>query len=438
MYGVGLRQERRRVMSKALGMRCLWGLCGVLASAFLLASSAQADVTSDLSGSVLVYPKVMWTGTEGRDTVIQLSNTSNNLVYAHCFYVDARTVGGSPLWQVTDFRLVLTKQQPTHWVVSAGRPVNPFDSFPGPAQNLGGAGLDPGAIPPVSPGFTGELKCVQTDASGTPFGGNSLKGEAILVSAEGDASKHNALAILANPDLASDAPEDELLLNNTPFNDGEYNSCANTLLMDHFTDGAPALCEADVCLDTGVCSVSDTPCATNAECEPVTCPIRPYLTVIPCTQDFEDVVPESVTMQFQIVNEFENVFSQSTTVTCWRNFRLADLDSPQGICQGTATSCQSDADCDGIGPTELCDKPLSVFSFTVTGTPTAFTRITPATVADGGIMGIGEELFYGDGGPSAGSAWASWNLQQSGTRWDATVNENGGPVVDSIRIPGRF
>ena len=52
----------------------------------------------------------------------------------------------------------------------------------GPAN---GAGLDPGAIPPVPAGFTGELKCVQVMADGTPIGANSLIGEATLDSTDG-------------------------------------------------------------------------------------------------------------------------------------------------------------------------------------------------------------------------------------------------------------
>jgi len=82
-----LRRERRRAMGKALGMRCVWGLWGVLAGALLMMSVAQAEVTSDLSGSVVVFPKVV--SNEVRDTVLQLTNTSNNLVHAHCFYVNA-------------------------------------------------------------------------------------------------------------------------------------------------------------------------------------------------------------------------------------------------------------------------------------------------------------------------------------------------------------
>jgi hypothetical protein len=59
----------------------------------------------------------------------------------------------------------------------------------------------------------------------------------VIQAGDGDVSKHNAVAILANPDLAGDDPADELLLNNTPENDGEYNSCPNQLYLDHFVDG---------------------------------------------------------------------------------------------------------------------------------------------------------------------------------------------------------
>jgi hypothetical protein len=329
-----------------------------------------------------VYPKVLYSDS-GRDTVIQLSNTSNNVVYAHCFYVDARLLNGVQRWDVTDFRLVLTRQQPTHWVVSSGRQVNNSDNFSDPVMD--GAGLDPGAIPPVQEGFQGELKCVQVDASGTPFGGNNLKGEAVLVSTAGDVSKYNALAVTANPDLASDGDPNELLFNNTEFNDGEYNSCANTIMIDHFADGA------DTCSGDDVCSVS------------------PYLTVVPCQQDFENLIPESVTLQFEVVNEFENIFSTSTTADCWLDSRMVDID--------------------GGGETG------SIFSFAVLGTNTAFTRMTPVDV-DGGVMVIAEELHSAEG--DTDSAWAAWNVHQSGTRYEATIDVEGGPRIDRVRIPTPF
>ena len=164
--------------------------------------------------------------------MIQISNTSNNMVHAHCFYVNAQLIGGQPIWQITDFAIWLSRQQPTHWVASQGRPVNSFDE-----RGSDGSGLDPGAIPPVPPGFEGELKCVQVDASGTPFGGNNLKGEEVIRSADGDVSKANALAILANPDLAGADPANELRLDNSVLNNGEYNACPNTWLLNHFADG---------------------------------------------------------------------------------------------------------------------------------------------------------------------------------------------------------
>src|SRR5438477_9522652 len=78
-----LRHERRRVMSKALGMRCVWGLCGVLGSVLALASVTRAEVSTDVSGSVLVFPKVVFGPFNAdsamdpsliRDTVIQIAN----------------------------------------------------------------------------------------------------------------------------------------------------------------------------------------------------------------------------------------------------------------------------------------------------------------------------------------------------------------------------
>lgn len=395
-------------MSKALGMRFVWGLCGVLAGVFGLALAAQAEVTADTSGSIMVYPKVVYSD-GGRDTVIQLSNTSNNVVYAHCFYLNAAPLNGRPRWAVTDFHVVLTKQQPTHWVASQGRQVNNSDNFQDPVQD--GAGLDPGAIPPVQEGFEGELKCVQTDASGTPFGGNNLKGEAVLVTADGDVAKYNALAITANPDLASDGDPQELLLNNTVLNDGEYNSCPDTIHIDHFADGTSA-CGAD----------------------PELCPIRPYITVVPCAQDYENLLPENVTVQFVIVNEYEGRFSTSTTIDCWLSTRLADIDVGNGTCSLSATPCSRDASCPG-GAGDFCMKPTSVFSATVLGSPTAYTTMQPVAL-HGGVIAIGEEQHFAEGGTD--SAWTAWNLHQTGTRYDATIDTEGGPRVDRIRIPTPF
>jgi hypothetical protein len=49
------------------------------------------------------------------------------------------------------------------------------------------------------------------------------------------------------------------------------------------------------------------------------------LTIVPCSQDFENQVPAAVTVQFRVTNEFEELYSASTTVTCWGNLSLSDI-----------------------------------------------------------------------------------------------------------------
>src|ERR1700690_2375820 len=116
------------------------GRVGLVTAALvgLVVSGAQAQVvinppTTEQSASILVFPKVIADGT--RDTIIQITNTSNNMRLTHCFYVDGALTNTSlpagpqnpPLCTEIDFDIVLTKQQPTHWVVSTGRLNNPLD-----------------------------------------------------------------------------------------------------------------------------------------------------------------------------------------------------------------------------------------------------------------------------------------------------------------------
>src|SRR5262249_53876008 len=75
-------------------MRRQRGRIGLMAAALvaLVVSGAAAqdvdrnDISTARSSSILVFPKVIADGT--RDTVIQITNTSNSVVYAHCFYVN--------------------------------------------------------------------------------------------------------------------------------------------------------------------------------------------------------------------------------------------------------------------------------------------------------------------------------------------------------------
>ncbi len=321
-------------------MRRQRGLVGLMGLAALiglgLARPAAAAVTTEESASILVFPKVISDGT--RDTIIQITNTSNNMRHAHCFYVNGALtfpelpVGplNPPLWTEIDFDIWLTKQQPTHWVVSTGRLDNPLDDDcrqntmceqdkTKPDSNSGGAdadccdgGLDPGRVPPVVPGFTGELKCIEVDQGGFPVPGNALKGEATLVEiATGDVSKYNAIGLKGfdtnNMDgvlcLGGDVTE-------ACPTGAEYEGCPAGWILDHPATGAPDPV------------VEQQPHCTTHPCSSV----ATNITVVPCTENFETQSPPPITLQFKVYNEFEQFFSASTTFTCWGSFDLGSDD----------------------------------------------------------------------------------------------------------------
>lgn len=293
---------------------------------FSAAAVARGAVTTERGSSILVFPKVIadpnaiLPGGQSLQTVIQLSNTSNNLVFLHCFYVNAAPLDPTrpadatnpAQWQEIDFDITLTKQQPTHWLVGEGRLQDPKDPLCNrTVRDCSGAGFDPGKVPPVDDPFEGELKCVEVDSGGQPLNGNHLKGEATLVSPQGEVSKYNAIGIQGlNTDTNSNDQDPALCLGGQPSaqcpSGAEYEACPDSLIFSHFAEDAT---------DPVIEELGNGPSVVGTE-----------LTLVPCSEDFENVVPESVTVQFRIWNEFEEVFSTSTTVTCWGNFRLRDVD----------------------------------------------------------------------------------------------------------------
>jgi hypothetical protein len=403
----------------------------------MLATTAQGIVTTERGASILAFPKVLATS----DTIIQITNISNNMVHARCFYVDGQPdFFGNPRWQITDFNIWLTKQQPTHWLVSTGRFVNPNDSciVNGrivPSVECSNSGLDPGAIPPVPEGFTGELKCVEVDVADNPIGGNHLKGEATIKSDDGDVAKYNAIGIQGT-DLAGETGN-ELLLNQpiAPPDEepvGQYDACPDVLLLNHFADGvtdpviqefgAGGVCEG---LPGNAATVPRfLPCQSDEDCpgesvcingaqieDPLTGELAlrsatiTDLTLIPCTQDFENGTPEAVTVQFAIFNEFEEAFSASITVECWKNFFLFEVDSPN-------------------------DPARSVFSFATLGTTVAHTRITP-NPDDGAVLGVAGVTRADAQG---NLARVLLNLHMERDRFSAS----GGTVIDRVTLSDLF
>lgn len=370
----------------------LSGLCGFAVALGVVAASARADSSAD-AGSIVFFPKILANSTF--DTVIQIANTGNSMLHAHCFYVDATlhsTLSGFPcsvpsatclpIWQETDFLIWLTKQQPTHWLASKGRNIDPTDGF-----TADGSGFDPGRVPPLSD-FIGELKCIEVSESDEPITGNHLKGEATIEvlattsgtlpdapgTQKGDVSKYNAISILGNPDVQ---PSNPLLLN------GEvYDACPSKLLVNHFATGAP------------------DPVAEELPGSPASS-VATELTLVPCSEDFENQIPKSVTIQFVIHNELEQRFSASTTVTCFLSVELTDIDSPGA-------------------PTR------SAFSFNFLGTDVAFTEITPVVGLDGstgGLVGITERIVSVTASTTTVSARAAASLVTEGIPESAPLDE---------------
>lgn len=296
-----------------------------VASLFLGIATARADVSTERGSSILIFPKVIYDPSgvmyDPVSTIIQISNTSNNLVYAHCFYINSAPLDPSqpagpfnpPQWQELDFDIVLTKQQPTHWVVGEGRPILNDPLCSRTISNCNGAGFDPLRIPPVDLPFVGELKCIEVDSTGVPLNGNHLKGQATLVTPDGEASKYNAVGVLGYNTAANSNDGDSLLCLGGDVREGcptgaEYNGCPAAIMVDHFADGAsnPVLQDA-------------SPAATSS--------VSTSLTVVPCTQDFENGTPVPFTVQFVLTNEFEERFSASRSVTCWGDLALSEIDA---------------------------------------------------------------------------------------------------------------
>lgn len=320
------------MMGSASGMIGRWGV--ITSLVLVTAVCARADVTIQNGASILIFPKVVFdssglqTGGHPTNTIIQISNKSNSLVFAHCFYVNAvpmdPTQPPNPFtnpaqWQEVDFDIALTRQQPTHWVVSLGRRPGPLAPMCGPTNSsCNDAGFDPGVsagsfVPPVSDPFTGELKCIEVDSTGAPLNGNHLKGEATLLTTDdNDASKYDAIGILGlNTDSGPNNGDNVLCLGGgvSPLcpTGAEYNACPQTVLFESFAERAAE----PVLTALGERSTQ----------------VRTQLTLVPCTENFEQQMPTPVTVQFLITNEFESTFSTSTTFTCWGNFYLDDISS---------------------------------------------------------------------------------------------------------------
>lgn len=377
----------------------LAGLGALLAVSVLSARTASADASSDRGGSIIAFPKVISDGT--RDTLIQISNVTNAVTYAHCMYLDASAeIPGLPVGpnnprrcQERDFAITLTRQQPTVWRVSTGRLLNNFDSIIGACEivNQAGAdrqscpGIDPGNVINVGTNFEGHLLCVATDAAGAPIGSDSLKGEAIIESVvaggqDGLISAYNAISI----SQGTEGPNGDSVLQL----DGiEYAQCPDSLRFTHLAEGVP---------DPVVPAVTATT----------------ELTLMPCTIDYETQARPAVTLQFSVWDDTELEQSTSTTLDCWFNEDLSDIASLWNPIRSTTYQTRvrpsTGNRCRGGDPT-------LEYRFCSDDSQCGGGQCLPSS----GLLGVAETFRVTDTGALTGSS--AINLHAIGTRESDTI-----------------
>jgi hypothetical protein len=410
-----------------------WRCIGVVAALVLIGWSAGARAqllqnvaASDLTGGYVVVPKVVVHTTGGTpavppgqvatDTDIQMSNTNEaEAITVDCWWVNANSHCGTcdPLtpgvtcivcdtnaqcppglncvqdWSVSDFQVILTPGQPIGFPASVETEIPPCSTVPlGSTCQTPGGGLIRGV--PEDP-FRGELKCVQVDADDAPVLRSDLKIEASIVRTTvpivppppvpvpgvTTVAGYNGIGF-ATVALGGGDEGDPLCLGSLPQGNPDvcaatYVPCPGELKLDHFFEGA------------------------NPEFGGV---VTTDLTLVPCSEDLGDPDVSAnfeVVAQFLVYNEFEQRFSTSTKVECYRATTLADIDTLRGP----------------------AGDQFSIFAVGVEGTLTGQTRIRGVKGANGrlgyGLLGVACENYKEfSAGPIL--ATTAFNLHHSGFR----------------------
>ena len=164
------------------------------------------------------------------------------------------------------FRVHLTPYQPISWFASNGL----FDQFSG------------SAAPPFF--GTGELKCVVLPTQPEIEFHNAIQGRAIAYESDGSTVSYNAIAFQRFQDGEFDGTVN--------LNGSEYAQCPSRLHFDILTSEVPRPSE---------------------------------LVLVTCDEDLLRQIPFERTVQILVINEFEQVFSGSTSIECFDHRPLRDI-----------------------------------------------------------------------------------------------------------------
>jgi hypothetical protein len=197
----------------------------------------------------------------GRDTRIELLNLSGDPQTVECFYVV-----GDATCQEVGFVVSLTPYQPVSWLASEG--------FSDPSTGS--------AVPPFF--GDGEMKCVvAAPLPGLEFH-NTIQGRATVFGSDGKTVSYGAVAFQR-------------------LNEGDFTGVVS---LDGFTY---AQCPDKLHFDV----IADQPTSMSE------------LILVPCSEDLLLQVPSSTSVQFLIINEFEQTFSTSIAITCFSRTTLGSI-----------------------------------------------------------------------------------------------------------------
>jgi hypothetical protein len=283
----------------------------------MLGERAHAVATTTRPGSILIFPKVVCQ--DGRDTVLQVTNTGNMPNDFRCFYLNGETCAE------TNFELTLTRQQPTAWQACAGRRVSPTD----PQR-----GLDPGLIPALPRDYAGALVCAEVDSGDKPIIRNQLKGEATIVDGTAGPTaaavgKYNAVAVAG----VSGNADDTLKLD-----ENEYVACPISSQVNFRREGTDGTVEefgnGGLCANGVPCN-SDNDCGAATPCTTGQSRVTTRVTVVPCNLDFEALTRPDVSLNFEGFDVDESVISGGRRFSCWDSFLINDVVTPPTTAAGS-------------------------------------------------------------------------------------------------------
>jgi len=223
-----------------------------------------------LPSAILMYPNIRASGSF--DTRIEMVNLSSRDQEVKCHYLSGPSCNG------TNFYVRLTPNQPISWLASKG--------------SLGAGNLRI-AVPP----FFGEgsLKCFVIPDEDSTEHQNAIQGRAIAFGPDGYTESFGAIGI----ERITPGP-----FSTTLELDGDtYAQCPDEY---HFTFVA-----SETFPDSGLHDP-----ATESE-----------IVISTCDEDLENLISKTVVVQFQVINEFEQLLSASTSVRCYDRKVLRQINS---------------------------------------------------------------------------------------------------------------